>query len=89
MTTSNITNINANATINVNGIDYVITETHTIEAMRSEGHGNMADWLQEQGVVAELICRRPRGQKLHLVRVINHRSKLIEGYEFSHVLSLR
>lgn len=73
--------------VQLSGVRYLVDEVKTQADMRAEGLDRLADWIFPNGTVvhADLVCRRPRGSKLHLLRAFRTpQGPLI----FRHVMSL-
>ena len=54
--------------IEILGVTYEVLEIHTPETYDERGLRNVARRAREHGMVADLICVRPRGNRLHNLR---------------------
>ena len=72
--------------ITILNVVYVVDEVATPADVRAQGLDRLADNMVRNSCHAELICRRRRGQKLHMVRAFRTpQGPLL----FRHILSLR
>ena len=77
--------VNVGDEVQLSGVRYLVDEVTTQSAVRAQGHANGADQMIRNGVHAALVCRRPRGSKLHLLRAFRNAAGVLV---FRHVLSL-
>ena len=71
--------------IQLSGTCYIVEDIATIADMTERGLTNLAARFAQHGVHAELVCRRPRGSKRHVLRAFRTpQGQLL----FRHVLSL-
>lgn len=78
-------NVNVGDEIQLSGVRYLVGEVKTADDIRADGLDRLADRMIENGCYADLVCRRPRGSKLHLLRAFRNASGVLV---FRHVLSL-
>tara|TARA_Y100000310_G_scaffold323357_1_gene383570 strand:- start:2726 stop:3004 length:279 start_codon:yes stop_codon:yes gene_type:complete len=72
--------------ITILSVVYVVDEVSTPTDLRAKGLDRLADRMIRNSCHAELICRRRRGQKLHMLRAFRTpQGPLL----FRHILSLR
>ena len=77
--------VNVGDEVQISGVRYLVDEVKTQADIRAEGLDRVADRMIQNGCHADLVCRRPRGSKLHLLRAFRTpQGPLI----FRHVLSL-
>jgi len=69
--------IEQGATINVNGINYVIEKSKTPEVYEQEGLVNLAAYMRKQGAVAQLYLRRPRGKMYYYTVAFEKRGRYL------------
>jgi len=77
--------VQAGDEIQLSGIRYLVDEVKTPAVLRAEGLNNLAAFMDRNGIYADLVCRRPRGSKRHLMRAFRNPSGVLL---FRHILSL-
>jgi len=77
--------VNVGDEVQLSGVRYLVDEVKTQADMRAEGLDRLADLMIKNSCYADLVCRRPRGRKLHLLRAYRNGAGILT---FRHVLSL-
>ena len=77
--------VNVGDEVQLSGVRYIVDEVTTPADYRERELHNIAAAMDQNGCHADLVCRRPRGRKLHLLRAYRNGAGVLL---FRHVLSL-